>query len=481
MLRIKRDSQTQTPRRTFFPRRDRRGDGIGSSGWGKRCALLVLGAVAAIGLQAQTVTFNTLFSFDGTNGAGPEAGLVQATNGNFYGTTYGGGAYNGNGTAFGITPSGTPTFLYSFCEQEQGTCPDGATPVGGLIQATNGELYGTTSEGGVYGDGTIFKITLRGKLTTIYSFKGTDGASPQAALIQATDGDLYGTTIGGGAYRGGTVFKINLSGKKLTTLYSFCKQTNCTDGAQPYAGLIQATDGNFYGTTLSGGLNATPSCNGGSGGCGTVFKITPHGHLTTMHRFCSDASCADGASPYGGLVQATNGYLYGTTWWNGLGGGAGTIFQIATAAPYALTPWYQFCSQPECADGGDPYAGLIQATDGNLYGTTQSGGAGYAYGGLNNGGTIFSIDTAVPGSFSLLHTFCSQANCVDGDNPVDALVQATNGVLYGTTDTGQPSSAAPPRSAVARSSACPWAWARLCSHRLPPARWERPSPSWATI
>ncbi len=250
---------------------------MGRLGWGDRaCALLLLCAATAIASPAQT--FTSLLSFDDTDGAYPEAGLVQATDGNLYGTTYEGGA-NNYGTVFKITPSGTLTTLYSFCSPVG--CPDGdgANPLAGLLQATNGNLYGTTSGGGTNSEGTVFEITPAGELTTLYSFCSqvgcTDGGNPYAGLLQATNGDLYGTTYGGGAGIRGTVFKITPSGM-LTTLYSFCQQGGgCSDGASPAAGLVQATNGNFYGTTQYGGVD----------GYGTVFKITPSGTLTTLHSF----------------------------------------------------------------------------------------------------------------------------------------------------------------------------------------------------
>jgi uncharacterized repeat protein (TIGR03803 family) len=153
-------------------------------------------------------------------------------------------------------------------------------------------------------------------LTTLFSFDGTNGEGPAAGLVQATNGDLYGTTALGGAYvsgfNEGTVFKITPGGK-LTTLYSFCAQTACTGGDYfPEAGLVQATNGDLYGTTYDGGANCTST-----GGCGAVFKITPTGSLTTLYSFCSQANCADGEYPQSGLVQATNGDLYGTTPYGG--------------------------------------------------------------------------------------------------------------------------------------------------------------------
>ena len=249
-------------------------DAAGKLNRGKRAyAVLVLCATTAVALPAQT--FTTLRRFDKTDGAIPDAALVQATNGDLYGTTYGGGA-NGGGTVFKITPSGGLTTLYSFlCSQTN--CTDGLDPTAGLIQGTDGNFYGTTPIGGANKGGTVFKITPRGTLTTLYGFCSTpyglctDGEYPGAGLVQATNGDLYGTTFEGGANNGGTVFKITPGGT-LTTLYSFCSQSGCTDGESPVAGLVQATDGDFYGTTAGGGAG---HCSEGSDpGCGTVFSLS---------------------------------------------------------------------------------------------------------------------------------------------------------------------------------------------------------------
>jgi uncharacterized repeat protein (TIGR03803 family) len=198
------------------------------------------------------------------------------------------------------------------------------------VQASDGNFYGTTVEGGADGAGTVFRITPSGTLTTLYSFCSqvncTDGYWPYAGLVQAADGNLYGTTGNGGAFGNyGTVFKITPSGT-LTTLYSFCAQNGCADGEEPAARLVQAADGNFYGTTASGGT----SQNCDSYRCGTVFKITPSGTLTTLHSF----NYADGAYPYAGLVQASGLVqaavlnFYGTTFKGG-GDGYGTVFRLA--------------------------------------------------------------------------------------------------------------------------------------------------------
>src|ERR1022692_2211567 len=388
--------------------------------WGKRaCAVLVLCATTAIALPAQTLT--TLYSFCSqsgcTDGNWPEARLVQATNGDLYGITiYGGVApQNNSGTVFKITLGGTLTTLHRFCSQTN--CPDGYLPLAALFQAANGDFYGTTYYGGTSGNyGTVFKITPGGTLTTLHSFCSqtncTDGEYPFAGLVQATNGDFYGTTRGGDNKRG-TVFKITPSGT-LTTLYRFCSQTSCTDGAEPSARLVQATNGDFYGTTyLGGALNH-----------GTVFKITPSGTLTTLYRFCSLTHCADGYHPEAALVQDTDGDFYGTTSNGGANHDSGTVFKITLGG--TLTTLYSFCSivQNGCADGEDPEAALVQATDGNLYGTTYEGGA-------NSHGTVFKITPS--GMLTTVYRFCSQSPCTDGAFPEAALVQDTNGDFYGTT------------------------------------------------
>src|SRR5208337_4428285 len=191
----------------------------------------------------------------------------------------------GVGTVFTITPGGTLTTLYSFCSQSG--CTDGANPYAALVQGTDGNFYGTTLGGAA--NGTVFKMTPGGTLTTLYTFcYGCTGVSPYAALVQGSDGNFYGTTSFGGANGDGTVFRITPSGT-LTTLHSF----DGTDGAAVYAGLVQGTDGNFYGTTAQGG----------GSGVGTVFTITPGGTLTTLYSFCSQSGCTDGANPYAALVQ----------------------------------------------------------------------------------------------------------------------------------------------------------------------------------
>jgi uncharacterized repeat protein (TIGR03803 family) len=331
--------------------------------WAKRaCAVLILCAATAIASPAQIFNFRTVHQFDNTDGYFPAAGLVQATDGNLYGTTESGGVI-GQGTVFKVTTSGAVTRVRSFCY-----CADGENPQAALIQATDGNLYGTTP----FPSGTIFKITLSGTETVL------SGANAQitAPLVQGTDGNFYGTVNNGGPNIEGTIFKITSSGTE-TTLYTFCT-TDCSDGKFPSAGLVQGIDGNFYGTTYYGGPNTCNNPSHGSVSCGTVFKITPAGVLTTLHSFDS----TDGGNPDSGLVQGTDGNFYGTTPYGGANGtNDGTIFKITPSG--TLTTLYSFCSQNNCTDGSQPNAALIQDTNGLFYGTTSWGGLGY--------GTVFGF------------------------------------------------------------------------------------------
>jgi uncharacterized repeat protein (TIGR03803 family) len=401
-------------------------------------AVLVLAVMTVTTQPARAQTFTTLASFDGTNGCSPLAPLVQATNGNLYGTTNEFRSCGGYGSVFEITTSGTLTSLYTFCPQGL-PCADGYGPAAGLFQATKGDLYGTTEFGGsteggeINPFGTVFNITPNGTLTTLDSLGVQDasGPEPTAGLVQATNGDLYGTTTGGGANGVGTVFKITEAGP-LTTLYSFCSAADCADGFGPVAGLIQATNGDLYGTTTGGGAYRGDQVNGG-----TVFKMSLGGTLTTLYSFCAQPNCTDGLNPIGPLVQAANGNFYGTTVYGGSNStciaGCGTIFEITPTG--SLTTLYSFCSQPNCADGvpgGDPTS-LIQGTDGNLYGTTTVGGNTTSGVNSNGYGTIFKITPS--GTLTTIYTFCPVSGCLDGGYPDAGLVQDTNGTFYGTAST----------------------------------------------
>jgi uncharacterized repeat protein (TIGR03803 family) len=243
------------------------------------------------------------------------------------------------------------------------------------VQAANGNFYGITQEGGSNGDGTVFEITPAGKLTTLYNFCSqtncTDGRLPQI-LMQAANGNFYGTTqaggIGNGAY--GTVFEITPAGA-LNTLYSFCSLANCSDGETPTAGLVQTANGNLYGTAKRGGVHSD----------GTVFELTPAGQLTTLYNFCSQTDCADGSLPDVGMVLGTDGNFYGATFYGGVSN-YGTVFEITPQG--TLTTLYSLCSQPNCTDGATP-VGEVQATNGTFYGAAQDGGGKYA------DGTLFTL------------------------------------------------------------------------------------------
>ena len=353
------------------------------------CTLLGYCVAAAIAASAQNLT--TLLSFNGTNGMNPYfESLVQGADGNLYGTTYEGGA-NNEGTVFQVNPStGVLTTLHNFA----GGTSDGRNPAAGLLLASDGNFYGTTTGGGTNTYGTVFKITPGGTLTLLHSFTVIDGSQPWSGLVQGSDGNLYGTTTFGGANSIGTIFKITTGGT-LTTLYSFAE----TNGAIPYATLIQGTDGNFYGTAT----------NGGADNDGTVFKITSGGTVTLLHSFTS----TDGKHPYGALVQGTDGNFYGTTSAGG-SSSAGTVFKITSGG--TLTTLHNF----DGTTASTPFAPLIQGTDGAFYGTTAVIP------------TAFRITSQ--GTLTTVYSFAAS------NAPYGGLLQGA-GVFYGTTFSGGTSGA----------------------------------------
>jgi uncharacterized repeat protein (TIGR03803 family) len=349
--------------------------------------------------SAGSLTVVHSFADGAPDGSLPGGALVQAANGNFYGTTRAGGTSNG-GTVFTMTLTGAVTVGHSFSAAVDG----GRYPYAGLLQATDGNFYGTAPQSQSPSEfGTIFQITPAGAFTVLHTFAGgtSDGGGPYAGLLQASDGNFYGTTTAYGAFGNGTVFKLTPAGS-YALLHSFAGGT--TDGAHPFAALIQATDGNFFGTTFDGGAS----------GAGTVFKITPAGTLTVLHAFAD--SPTDGGYPYAALVQATNGNFYGTTYFGGAFG-SGTVFAMTSAGVVTILHSFSLA-----ADGGYPAAALVQATDGSFYGTTSQGGASLA-------GTVFRITPA--GTFTVLHAFPDGAQ--GRSNSSAALLQATDGNFYGTT------------------------------------------------
>lgn len=287
--------------------------------------------------------FSLLYSFAGGSGdaSGPYHTLIQGSDGNFYGTTLAGGASN-VGAIFKISPSGNEALFHSFTP----------TPYAGLVQGSDGNIYGTTASGGTAGRGTVFKISMSGTASILFSFP-TGSSDPYTGLIQGGDGNFYGTTGAGGASDAGTVFKVTPSGTE-SVLHTFAKTGS--DGQTPYAGLIQGSDGNLYGTTYFGGSN----------GFGTVFKVTPGGTETVLYSF---AGGSDGQNPYAGVIQGSDGNFYGTTY-NGGAGGHGSVFRLTPSG--VETVLYAFAGG---SDGANPEAGLTQGSDGNLYGATYLGGA----------------------------------------------------------------------------------------------------------
>lgn len=381
-----------------------------------------------------------------TDGGRPKGRLLQATDGNFYGLNSAGGA-SGYGTIFRLTPAGTYTVLKSF------TKTDGANPNGSLMQATDGAMYGMTHGGGTYQYGVIFKITMAGAFSVLRNLNAaTDAAYPDANLVQGKDGWLYGLAPTGVNYNG-IAFKINTTGTTLTILKKF---TPATDGGNPFGSLTLATDGNFYGLT---------SISGGSGYAGTVFKMTPTGVVTVLKRF---TEAVDGGSPFGSLIQSSDGKLYGMTKHGGKNM-KGVVFQITTAGAYKVLAnlngadhgnqplgdvaigkdsvyfgvaktggafnfgtIYKICggvttvvkSFNRTVDGGNPIAGLMRGKDGNFYGVAETGGT-------NGVGTIFRVTPA--GTFTILR---HMKGATDGEYPQGPLVQGADGYLYGITYSG---------------------------------------------
>ena len=357
---------------------------------------------------AQSVTFTTLVNFDGTNGLAPIAPLIQAEDGNFYGTTSGGGIANANyllggGTVFQMNPTGSISTVFSFAS-------GGGGAHAGLVQRKyDGSLRGILPESGE----SAFIMTTNGEFLGTVSIGGlVDGS-----LIEGTDGNFYGTTENGGSSNYGSVFRITFNGE-LVTLYSFApaSQSNLTNtGTSPACPLLQIAGGNMYGTTLSGGWN----------NAGTVFEITTNGNLSILYSFTGGD---DGYMPSGGLIRGLDGRLYGTTQYGGTNdtasGGLGTIYAISTNGTFATLASFDGTS------GANPISGLVQGDDASFYGTAPNGGTGQ--------GTIFRVSPG--GALNGLYSFGSITNtngiALDGAVPMAGLAKTRNGAFYGTTRRG---------------------------------------------
>jgi uncharacterized repeat protein (TIGR03803 family) len=354
------------------------------------------------------VTILSSFTFaQFSNGITPTAALIKGADGNYYGTTSGGGA-NGVGTVFKMTPAGLVSPFYPFDNSK----PDnGILPDAPLLLGNDGHFYGTTPKGGTNNYGTVFHLSSGGVYTTLHSFSAganSDGGGPEGALVEGAPGVFYGTASFGGAKGGGVVFKVT-SAKAFTPLHSFTATGE--EGQIPLGALIAGGDGNFYGITSQGALGGETAAFRGNG---TVFKISPAGNLTTVYRF---APAPFGSSPHAALIEKSDGNFYGTS----LGGtsNAGAIFKITPTGNF--TRLYNFTGD---ADGASPEAALAEGSDGNFYGTTNSGGA-------NGGGTVWKTTPA--GAFTLVHSFTSGA---DGEGPQAPLVLGSDSSLYGVASSG---------------------------------------------
>ena len=439
--------------------------GRGWRGFLARSFVLGVGALMAAALtpcsSSAASPLKVLYSFCATgvglycpDGEEPLAALLQDNSGNVYSTTYEGGA-GGAGTVFELTPNKAKTawthkVLYRFCAQGGANCTDGAYPYAELLRDASGHLYGTTEGGGAANDGTVFELTppAAGKTLwtekVLYSFcqqtDCTDGEYPEAGLIEDAAGNLYGTTYDGGLEDRGVVFELTppATGKTAwteTVLYSFCTQGDCSDGEDPEARVIRdPLSGNLYGTTVYGGADDE----------GVVFELAPPttGQTawteTVLYSFCQQTDCTDGEAPEARLLRDASGNLYGTTDEGGKYSG-GTVYELTPPAT-GKTAWtetvlHSFCARggKDCTDGGYPYAGLTRDASGNLYGTAE-------YGGRYGGGTVFELtpkdDTAW--TEEVLYNFCAQggSDCTDGEAPEAAVTRDASGNLYSTTERG---------------------------------------------
>jgi uncharacterized repeat protein (TIGR03803 family) len=376
---------------------------------------LMAAAVSANPARGQPFAYTILHNFGIQDGNNPFAGVIRDQQGNLYGTTFNGGTL-GEGTVFKLDPAGNLTVLYNFNE---GT--PGAFPYAGVIRDSSGNLYGTNSYGGEYAYGNVYMLGPAGTETVLYAFQGGfDGGNPHAGLIRGKDGTFYGTTTMGGNSNNGVVFKLDPAGKE-TVLYTFCSEANCADGANPYAGVIRDSAGNLYGTTAAGGV----------GGSGMVYKVDTSSHETVLHSFTGPP---DGAVPYAGLVRDSAGNLYGTTAYGGSGSclqfgapnGCGVVFKVEPAGSETVV--YSFTGGD---DGANPSSSLVLDPAGNLYGTATWGGFNNCASGSFSGcGTVFKVSPA--GRLTVLHIF----DGFDGGNPYAGLFRDRAGNLFGTTYSG---------------------------------------------
>jgi uncharacterized repeat protein (TIGR03803 family) len=413
----------------------------------KRVILLATAASVVAGFLAITIPAlaarreNVLYGFcragGDCSGGGLPNGVIFGKDGNLYGTTnLGGSGPQAGGVVFKLTRGAhgtwTESVLYTFCSSNG--CPDGLQPQAGLIFDDAGNLYGTTSEGGADGGGTVFELTPGAggtwTETLLHSFCSVvhcaDGAWPYASLIFDAAGNLYGTTSVGGARNGGTVFELTPGAEGKWTekvLHSFEEPGHTAAG--PFGGVVFDTAGNLYGTTWAGGIESNDSNNCdpySHEGCGRVFELMPNADGTwnerTLHRF----NGKDGANPEAGVVLDAAGNVYGTTYYGGAGTcGCGVVFRLSqSSGKWTEKVIHSFSG----SDGSGPVAGLTFGTDGNLYGTT-----------FDYWGTVFKLVPNADGTWTekIVHKW---GECEYGCSPNSAVIFDATGNLYGTTVVG---------------------------------------------
>jgi uncharacterized repeat protein (TIGR03803 family) len=398
-------------------------------------ALLTLAVTLMTSIVAVAQTEEVIHSFNIKNGEEPYAGLIFDSSGNLYGTTLSGGGGDSIGTVFELTPKASGGWTENILHRFKDNSTDGYNPYAGLVFDSSGNLYGTTSLGGTHNDGVVFELTPKvgGGWTEriLHNFGDnasfTDGEQPLAGLVFDSSGNLYGTTSLGGTYGGGTTFELTPKadgGWTERILHNFYDNVSFTDGFQPNGGLIFDGDGNLYGTTLYGG-SGTCSDSGQVVGCGTTFELSPKADGGWQERilYSFQDNSTDGNYPYASLIFDSVGNLFGTTDFGGAHG-SGTAFELMPTASGSWTEQvvYSF-GEP---GGTQPRASLVLDAAGNLYGTTSQGN-----------GTVFELTPAAGGTWTetTLHTFTGKLGH-DGSGPFSNLIFDSSDNLYGTTASG---------------------------------------------
>lgn len=361
-------------------------------------AVLFLGLTAGAQTDTPVLLFKYPTTINNTTGITDQSYLAQGPNGDFYDTNFSNGDFN-HGSVYTMSLTGDFTLLFSFCAEGGNCLVNGTGPQGGLTLGTDGNFYGTTSNGGSGDAGTVFKITPAGKLTTLFSFPntGADGSSPVFGVFQASNGLFYGVTPAGGAHGNGAFFSITGAGSfKLVASFP-----SSEDGSDPNLP-TQGTDGNFYGTTRNGG-----AC------CGTVYRVTAAGEITLLHTFAGGEG-----SPNGQLVEGSDGNFWGVT-----GGvpfiSVGELFKVSPSGVFSVVHTFG-----GAGDAGEPLSGLIAGSDGDLYGISNVGGTA-------NVGAIYKVKPSTD-AYAVLYSFCATSPC-DAFSPGPVLAQDTNGTFFGNT------------------------------------------------